>query len=378
MLVRVCLTATLLATTGCEIRRERPVGEGYHEAGWANIDDGGKHAVWLRQAGYPIEDCQVCHGKDGAESPVQVSCNNNGCHNQGVSFCGTCHGNAMGPRPRGDAHDKHTAFCSECHQVPKSLRDMDHLNSTIDIVFSGLAVKNQASPMWNTTTKSCSGAYCHNGKTISWTDPLTPETPCDTCHGAPPDSHVRFAYVATPTSCATCHPDANSPTHLNGSVETNSMACDTCHGHGPLGAPPADLNGSTSALQRGVGAHRRHLDGTLADRLGKAVACSVCHVVPLSYDAPGHLDTSAPADVPLALGDYDVATGQCVTSCHFDVSPGPSWTDTSGAARACDACHGYPPAFTRKGTPHTPSPLCSSCHTYTPATHVDGVVDMTP
>lgn len=376
--MRVCLAFTLLSITGCEIRRDRIAGDGYHEVGWANTQDGGKHASWLRQAGYPIEDCQVCHGADGTESPVLLSCNNRGCHEQGVSSCGTCHGNAQGPRPTTSAHDKHISYCIECHAVPKTIRGDGHLNGTVDVVFAGLALNNQALPAWDNATKNCSNAYCHLGKAISWELPTTSSTPCDTCHGNPPESHARFTAVAFSSSCTTCHPDAKMPTHVNGIVETNSMKCDTCHGQGPLGAPPAALDGSTQASNRGVGAHRRHLDETLADRTGKTVACSACHVVPSSTDAPGHIDTTTPADVSLVLGKYDAQTGQCSTSCHFDVNPGPIWTDTTGAARACDACHGFPPAFTRKGTPHTPSSACSSCHSFSVETHVDGVVDVTP
>jgi hypothetical protein len=374
----VCLSITLLVIAGCEVRRDRAAGEGYHGAGWANTQDGGKHALSLRQTGYPIEDCQVCHGRDGEESPVLSSCNKNGCHEQGVSFCGMCHGNANGPRPVDDAHDKHVSYCIECHAVPETIRDIGHLNGTVDIVFSGLAVKNQLSPTWDKPSNNCSNVYCHLEKTISWKPPTMSSTPCDTCHGNPPESHARFIAVVVPSSCTTCHPEAQQATHINGIVETNSMQCTTCHGQGSLGAPPAALDGSTEPTHRGVGAHRRHLDETLADRMGKTVACSACHVVPSSYDASGHIDTTTPADVSLVLGQYDAKTGQCSTSCHFDVSPGPTWTDTTGAARACDACHGFPPALTHKGTPHTPSSTCFSCHSFSPQTHVDGVVDVTP
>lgn len=378
MMKRLALFLCTVCLAGCEIRRDRPVGEGYHAAGWANTHDGGKHAIWLREQNYPIEDCQVCHGADGAESPVLVSCNSAGCHEKGVSSCETCHGSKSGPRPSTGAHDKHVLYCDECHTVPKDLRSAPHLNGVIDVVFSGLATHDNAPPTWDEPTKSCTKSYCHVEKTIAWEKPIEPTTPCDFCHGNPPESHARYARVATPASCTTCHPGADSPTHVNGTVETNDMSCATCHGQGPLGAPPVALDGSINATNPGVGAHRRHLDETLSDRIGNVVACKVCHAIPATYDAPGHIDTTAPADVTLVLGQYDAKTGQCTASCHFDVIPGPVWTDASGAARACDACHGYPPAFTRKGTPHTPSLACSSCHTFSPQTHVDGVVDVTP
>lgn len=367
-----------LGLAGCEIRRDRPVGEGYHEAGWANTKDGGKHALWLQEKGYPIEDCQVCHGTDISESPVLVRCNSAGCHEQGVAYCGTCHGGAAGPRPSTGAHDKHSLYCAECHTVPKNLRDKPHLSGNVDVFFSGLATHDNALPTWDVENKNCTKAYCHVQKTITWQTPANQTTPCDFCHGNPPESHARYARVAMPASCTTCHPGADTASHVNGSVETNEVSCSTCHGQGSLGAPPVALDGSTDATNRGVGAHARHLDETLSDRIGQVVACTVCHAIPATFDAPGHIDSTTPADVSLTLGQYDAQSGRCTTSCHFDTVPGPLWTDASGAARACDACHGYPPAFTRKNTPHTPSTACSSCHGFSPQTHVDGVVDVTP
>ncbi len=375
----VCLYLLVICLAGCDIRRDRPAGEGIHEEGWANMLDGGKHAEWLREANYPIEDCQVCHGTDGQKSPVQLGCDGRGCHEKGVSFCGTCHGSSMGPRPTSGAHDKHPAYCQECHVVPQSLRDAGHLNAAVDVVFSGLALQNNATPTWNGTLKTCSSTYCHVGQTVNWEPATAATTPCDFCHGNPPESHGRFEHVASAsTSCVNCHPAADSPSHVNGSIETNELTCAACHGMGPFGAPPTDLDGSTIATSRGVGAHRRHLEETLADRMGKVVRCSVCHTVPTQFSNVGHIDTTIPANVDLILGQYDPIAKRCSTSCHFDVFPGPLWTDDSGAARECDACHGYPPALTRKGTPHTPSSACLSCHTFSAPTHVDGGVDLLP
>lgn len=378
MNLRLCSSLVVVAIAGCAITRERNAGEGYHDANWANTFDGGEHASWLKKAGYPIEDCQVCHGADGHESPVLVSCNQANCHEQGVSFCGTCHGGSKGARPTTGAHDKHVSYCDECHAVPDSLREGNHLNGVIEVALGGLAIKNESAPSWNQSTRRCANTYCHGSSSNEWENPALEPTPCTNCHGNPPDSHSRFKAVAKPSQCTTCHPDAAELTHLNGYVETNSMPCATCHGQGDLGAPPVDLEGSNDSTLRGVGAHQRHLDATLADRIGKVVACSVCHSIPTNYATEGHLDTTAPADVHLTLGQYDSVTGRCVTSCHYNDSPGPSWTDNTGTARACNACHGYPPEFTRKGTPHTPSSSCSSCHTLTPETHVDGVVDLAP
>jgi predicted CxxxxCH...CXXCH cytochrome family protein len=127
-----------------------------------------------------------------------------------------------------------------------------------------------------------------------------------------------------------------------------------------------------------VGAHQRHIDPLLPGRIGKVVACARCHDVPPDVLSPGHLDTSAPADVDVVLGAYEAATQSCVVDCHFDRDPGPVWTDDSGAARACGACHDFPPVLTRIGTRHPTTPpdqaVCLQCHAFSPATHVDGEV----
>lgn len=129
-----------------------------------------------------------------------------------------------------------------------------------------------------------------------------------------------------------------------------------------------------------VGAHARHLDASIANRIGRVVACDDCHSVPAEIGSPGHVDGTAPADVVLHSGEsYGPTTHGCVVGCHWSLDPGPSWDDDSGAARACDACHGLPPLVTRTGTTHPPvsggQAACASCHLFDPATHVDGKVD---
>lgn len=375
------------ALAACEVRRERPDDGGQHPPGWTEPASASFHGRWLSETGYDLDACRACHGADYAGGAVGVSCNGGGCHERGVESCGTCHGKGTSARPATGAHDQHASLCGECHQVPVNIRAKGHMNGTVEVAFSGLAVAHGAEPVWSAATGGCAGTYCHVDASPRWKKPAGPAE-CADCHGNPPASHVRWSHVAAPSSCAACHPVPPDPRHVNGVTElvgstsgTPMLACDTCHGQGPLGAPPAALDGSTDPATRGVGAHRRHLDETLEDRIGKVASCGACHSVPSSVDAPGHLDTSAPADVVLAGGGaYDASTGSCVVGCHWDRSPGPSWTDTTGAARACDACHGFPPAFGRDGTPHTPSPpsldACEGCHVFNPSTHVDGHVDL--
>src|SRR5690606_26851206 len=118
-----------------------------------------------------------------------------------------------------------------------------------------------------------------------------------------------------------------------------------------------------------VGAHARHLDATLDDRIGRVARCDDCHVVPQQVDDPGHIDAGPPADVRLRFnGTYNPGDRSCVSTCHFGrTDPRPIWSDTSGAARQCDSCHGMPPATTRTGTAHPPTApelsACLPCHT---------------
>jgi hypothetical protein len=85
---------------------------------------------------------------------------------------------------------------------------------------------------------------------------------------------------------------------------------------------------------------------------------------------------------PVGGGAYDPSTLTCVVGCHWNNVPGPTWTDTSGAPIACDACHGFPPQLTRTGAVHTAAQpelsACMKCHPWSPTTHVNGVVDLVP
>lgn len=129
---------------------------------------------------------------------------------------------------------------------------------------------------------------------------------CQRCHGQ------DFAGKATAPSCLACH--KKGPT-----------ACDTCHGYPPT-----------------TGAHTPHL--------ARGYTCSDCHVVPATWDAPGHLTGTTPT----------CTNGYCHGSAR------PNWTGGPSQA-ACGTCHGNPPAS------HVQT-QCASCHPTT--THVDGKVDI--
>jgi predicted CxxxxCH...CXXCH cytochrome family protein len=376
-LMYVTVTASAVAGA-CSIPRERAEG-GVHPQGFADKKSPSFHGGALKEAGYPLESCRVCHGEDYAGGPVGSSCLG-GCHTEGVEACDVCHGEHSSPLPASGAHAIHADSCALCHEIPGDARGSLHPNAMVEVVFSGSAALNPAAE-WDANARQCNNIYCHGGATVPW-DPPAPDLQCTGCHDAPPLSHARWTTGPPPAGCASCHPTDPDKRHINGALDVLTLGCDACHGHGPLGAPPPSLLGEVDPSTRGAGAHRRHIDETLADRMGAAVGCESCHPVPSLIDDAQHLDTAAPADVVLPDGgSYDPATGACVVSCHWDRNPGPVWTDHSGAERACDACHGFPPATTRSGTAHPSAPdlaACLTCHSYEPSHHVDGHVDLGP
>lgn len=341
-----------------------------------DIGSPGFHGDHVRSDLASLGSCQGCHGQDLGGGAVEVACATSGCHTESFESCGTCHGSASDPRPMGDAHDAHPGACRNCHPVPEQLLTSTHLDRVIDVRLARVATQGgYEEASWNPDDKSCSGVYCHQGSSPPWTGGI--ELDCQSCHPSPA-AHDRFERVVSDQSCTDCHPGSSAKAHADGNVDIAEPLCATCHGQSGSGAPPPALDGSTSPGHAAVGAHQRHVDATLPGRIGKPVPCVRCHSVPDSVLAPGHLDDQAPADVDVIGGDYDPASGSCVASCHFDSEP--VWTDDSGAERACDACHGFPPVTNRDGTRHTPVagslPACLECHPYSVSTHVDGQVTL--
>ena len=173
---------------------------------------------------------------------------------------------------------------------------------------------------------------------------------CYTCHtptnaaGAPTNGEQAIVFGGS-CSATGCHSAPSGPEN-----------CNTCHGKfvgNPADsadwAPPTDLTGNRSTLDRGVGAHQAHLPA-LSGQFAR-VGCAVCHTVPGSVGASSHIDTTAGAEIAfsgLALADsshpeWKVENGSCsATYCHGAGTP--VWTQVDGTWNACGSCHGIPPA----------------------------------
>jgi hypothetical protein len=352
---------------GCRVERDLGAGDTIHGPGFADPLSPSFHGGFLASHTFPLGQCRRCHGDDYRGGSSQSSCVKTGCHTEGVEACDTCHE----AKPTTGGHPYHALSCTECHPGHDDARAADHPDGKVEILFGTLASTGGATPTFDPGSVTCTGSYCHEGKAATWQfGKLT----CDGCHDDPPPSHGRFA--TSSTDCATCH--GSMATHVDGKLDLVPLACDACHGHGSDGAPPPGLGGVATAP--GVGAHARHLDPTLPDRIGQVARCDACHTVPKTVTDPGHLDGAAPADVTLGNQEsYDPTTRTCLVACHFDRDPGPDWDDASGKARACDGCHAMPPPKTRNGVTHPPAApslsACLVCHKFDPSTHVDGKVD---
>ncbi len=185
-------------------------------------------------------------------------------------------------------------------------------------------------------------------------------------------------------------------------VDPALVTCTGCHGEIANGnaAPPLPVTGSPATTNRRVGAHQAHL---VDSAFAKAMACSECHEVPATINAPGHIvgDRAVLQWGPLAQADgvtptatasgpTDTDTVTCSNYCHGASLGGglrttPVWNSGLTDQVGCGACHGIPPppphpAVTASAT------SCSACHPGTidasgvidvaDGLHINGVVDV--
>ncbi len=157
----------------------------------------------------------------------------------GSGQCGACHGSGDSPWPSTGAHAAHQdptltvpLDCASCHVVPSTVLDPVHLDGTVHVTFSGLALARGSLPVWDGT--SCAEVACHGAHLAdpaavpAWNDSSGAQAKCGACHGVPPTQH------------------------------TASMDCDRadCHGSEVV----LDANGAPSIAPAGLSLH---VDGVI-------------------------------------------------------------------------------------------------------------------
>ncbi len=379
--------------------------------------------------------CNSCHGAPPpAPHPTTTDCV--GCHaataGPGLSIlhpdkhidgkvdvvlgptvsCAGCHG----APPVTDKHPKVDALsCGQCHMDSvdaqnKLLPGGKHMDGKVQVVLAptvNCTTCHAAPPttathpkLWVEDCSKCHAATVDakmqliaGGKHLDGAVEvaLAPKT-CDACHGAPPadvgPEHKPHPKMNRCEKCHTTTVDAagqilTGGTHLNGKVELQlPTSCEACHGApGSGGAPAPDHNGNSDPSLPTVGAHAAHLKGKTFSKGG--IACTTCHVLPATVDAPGHMygvSTIVLDKVSTWQGKaaFDQPSQSCSgVACHGAGGgsvPTPKWTMTT---LACDACHGIPPALITGHVPTDPAKgtqACAACHKKT--VKPDGSLDL--
>jgi predicted CxxxxCH...CXXCH cytochrome family protein len=258
--------------------------------GAVSQDPRATHTVPLWTGGHVEATCGSCHGTPPQSHDTQYAGNNKciNCHQLSISpagqllqghvdgvvqvgdnsgTCAACHGSPGNPAPPRDlsgntattalgvgAHQAHLkglhqisapVACTVCHVVPADLHSPGHVDTLppAEVVFSGLALNDGASPVWDRTTATCAGSYCHGGGTAMAADTAaalrkpvwtlgTSQAYCGSCHGNPPSTPAHAGVVYP--DCARCHaqtvtpnggiivsgpPGAQTSAHINGVID---------------------------------------------------------------------------------------------------------------------------------------------------------------
>ncbi len=317
-------------------------------------------------------------GSTGGASPTYAggSCSSVYCHGAtlgggaptwtGTVACGSCHGT---PPP---SHAATSTDCSTCH--PGTVKP----DGTIDVA-SGLHVNGKVD------LGGGGGGGGGGVHAAGWSDPAQHGpaakldlASCRSCHGS------DYAGGTTGVSCNACH----------GGTAWQSN-CTFCHGTrvaaytaADLGkaAPPRGSQGETSATERAVGAHQKHLSPALSSR----IACAECHAVPgdlahvngavaLSFGTLARTGGTTPA-----WNGSSCSASYCHGAFPNGAAAAPVWT--SANSLGCSACHrpesgSSTAGYTNLHYKHVfeKGVACASCHgagysttTVNAATHVDG------
>ncbi|BDG03775.1 CxxxxCH/CxxCH domain c-type cytochrome [Anaeromyxobacter oryzae] len=172
-------------------------------------------------------------------------------------------------------------------------------------------------------------------------------------------------------------------------LASSGDSCDQCHGGNGSAAPPWSAHGETATTDRGVGAHRAHVDD---GPIRSAMSCRECHVVPDHVkdhmtSPDGRAIVTFPPDglarhagaTPAWEPDYPEGPRCSGVYCHgATMNSGgqhtaPIWTRVDASQITCDSCHGYPPA-TQFHPQGDVARNCYGCHSAT--VRPDGTIDV--
>jgi predicted CxxxxCH...CXXCH cytochrome family protein len=283
----------------------------------------------------------ACHGNDVSNAPPK-------------SLSGVTETTAVGV----GAHATHLSkastwhapiLCSDCHVVPADVNSPGHMDGDgkAEVKFS-----IRAATTWNGTTcaSECHGSAAVGGSAPNpkWTQVDGTQVTCGSCHGKPPPSPHP-----DDQDCAKCHPTMENGntsfrdplSHVNGVVDVDNSigaGCSSCHGSATSSAPPKDLAGNTANTSPRVGAHAKHQGPSDWHR---EIACSSCHLVPITDAEMRHRDGDNIAEVKFdtlnPAGVYTRTTLTCSNNyCH---SNGRGNTGTVvwnvPGAKECTSCH---------------------------------------
>ncbi len=263
-----------------------------HPAGWLG-DACSNHGTFVLSSPSGTSGCSnvYCHGTNLEGVPQSgPSCTK--CHPTipTASSCGTCHGIPPdGLAPAGNAypnlpgkHATHMALngvtCATCHS-----RSCDqHMNGTVDVIFSAAYSAKSGTGSFNTTAKTCSEVSCHGG-TRTQTLAQMQQNPPQSNPGQTPDWYTGS--IAISSQCQACH--------IYGTTEYNSYYS---------------------------GKHYFHLGGTGT----QYATCADCHSSLILSDASKHFPD---------LGSHIISAGTASATTW-------SWLNYNGTTCTYAGCHG--------------------------------------
>lgn len=215
----------------------------------------------------------------------------------GTTNCNSCHQaepNMTGGHPQHVAEGVTGFDCRICHYNGGSTNSLNHGNSKINFMFSGLGENTHYSYSSAKTPGSapygtCYNGNCHGRRTITW---------------GPKNDSIAL--------CEKCHTTSPAPSGFYGT------------------AGPGSTTGKTDPY---VGAHFQHIT-SMPYKYSAKIDCSQCHLKPSGPYTAGHIDSALPAEVT-----FGAIAGSGVQNGYTSVEHQPAY---SYGARECSNvwCHG--------------------------------------